>query len=93
MALINTLYNLWPNGDGKIPGLRDGIAASAQAVFAKYGITTPLLIAHIMAQISHECGARHDVVENLSYTARRWHSRSQFLFFVRPDACARCRTL
>jgi hypothetical protein len=67
MAFINTLYNLWPNGDGKIPGFRDGIAASAQAVFAKYGITTPPLIAHIMAQISHECGARHDVVENLSY--------------------------
>jgi hypothetical protein len=35
MALINTLYNLWPNGDEKIPGLRDGMAASAPAVFSE----------------------------------------------------------
>jgi hypothetical protein len=49
MAFINALYNLWPNGDEKIPGLRDGMAASAQAVFVKYGVTTPLLIAHVMA--------------------------------------------
>ena len=68
MAFINTLYNLWPNGDEKIPGLRDGIAASAQAVFQKYGIDSPLLVAHVMAQICHECGAGHDVVENLNYT-------------------------
>ncbi len=71
MAFINMLYNLWPNGDQKIAGLRDGIANSAQAVFAKYGIDRPLLVAHVMAQISHECGAGHDVVENLNYTAGR----------------------
>jgi putative chitinase len=71
MAFINTLYNLWPNGDQKIPGLRDGIAASAEAVFAKYGITSPLLIAHVMVQISRECGAGHDVVANLNYSAGR----------------------
>jgi putative chitinase len=40
-------------------------------VFAKYGITTPLLAAHVMAQISHECGAGHDVVENFDYSAGR----------------------
>lgn len=71
MAFINTLYNLWPNGDEKVSGLRDGIAASAPAVFAKYGINTPLLVAHVMAQISHECGAGHDVVEDLNYSAVR----------------------
>ena len=49
MAFINTLYNLWPNGDVKVPGLRDGIAASAPTVFPKYGIATPLLVAHVMA--------------------------------------------
>jgi putative chitinase len=80
MAFINTLYNLWPNGDEKVPGLRDGIAISAPTVFAKYGpIDSPLLVAHVMAQISHECGAGHDVVENMSYTAERmtqvWPSR------------------
>lgn len=71
MAFINTLYNLWPNGDQKIPGLRDGIAASAPAVFAKYGIDTPLLVAHVMAQFSHECGAGRDVAESLNYSAER----------------------
>lgn len=71
MAFINTLYNLWPDGDKKVPGLRDGIAAAAPAVFAKYGIDSPLLVAHVMAQISHECGAGRDVVENMNYTTKR----------------------
>jgi putative chitinase len=90
MAFINTLYNLWPNGDEKIPGLRDGIAATAQAVFSKYGITSPLLIAHVMAQISHECGAGHDVVENLNYSAGRmmqvWPSRFPSMASAQPYA-------
>lgn len=71
MAFVNTLYNLWPNGDQRIKGLRDGIAATAPAVFEKYKINTPLLVAHVMAQISHECGAGHDVVESLNYSAQR----------------------
>lgn len=73
------LTRLWPHGDEKIPGLRAGMIEAAPAVFQKYGINTPLLVAHVMAQISHECGAGHDVVENLNYTARRmtqvWPSR------------------
>src|SRR4051812_11983476 len=90
MAFINTLYNLWPNGDEKVSGLRDGIAASAPAVFAKYHITSPLVLAHIMAQISHECGAGHDVVENLSYSASRmtqvWPSRFPSVASAEPYA-------
>ncbi|MEA2890489.1 MAG: putative chitinase [Bradyrhizobium sp.] len=90
MAFINTLYNLWPNGDEKIPGLRDGIASSAPAVFQKYGIDSPLLVAHVMAQISHECGAGHDVVENLNYTAGRmmqvWPSRFPTMASAHPYA-------
>lgn len=90
MAFINTLYNLWPNGDQKIPGLRDGIARAAPAVFAKYGITSPLLVAHVMAQISHECGAGHDVVENLNYTASRmtqvWPKRFPTIASAQPYA-------
>src|SRR4051812_37699041 len=90
MAFINTLYNLWPNGDEKIPRLRDGIAATAQAVFEKYGIDSPLLIAHVMAQISHECGAGHEVVENLNYTAARmtqvWPRRFPTLAMAAPYA-------
>jgi putative chitinase len=84
------LSRLWPNGDQKIPGLRAGIIASAPIVFQKYGITTPLLTAHVMAQISHECGAGHDVVENLNYTAGRmmqvWPSRFPTMADAAPYA-------
>lgn len=73
------LNRLWPHGDEKIPGLRAGMAEVAGTVFKKYGINSPLLVAHFMAQVSHECGAGHDVVENLNYTAHRmaevWPSR------------------
>ena len=71
MTFINTLYNLWPNGDHVIPGLRDGIAKAAPIVFPKYGIDSPLLIAHLMAQISLECGAGTEVEENLNYSPQR----------------------
>jgi putative chitinase len=84
------LRRLWPNGDQKIPGLRAGMIATAAAVFAKYGINSPLLVAHVMAQISHECGAGHDVVENLNYTAGRmmqvWPSRFPTMVSAQPYA-------
>jgi putative chitinase len=90
MAFINTLYNLWPNGDERVPGLRDGIAASAHDVFAQFNITSPLVLAHIMAQISHECGAGHDVIENLNYSAQRmtqvWPSRFKTVADAEPYA-------
>jgi putative chitinase len=76
---INTLYNLWPSGDQLVPGLRDGIANAAPTVFSKYGINSNLLVAHVMAQISLECGGGTEVVENLNYSAVRmtqvWPSR------------------
>lgn len=84
------LTRLWPNGDEKVKGLRAGIIASAPAVFAKYGITSPLVLAHLMAQISHECGAGHDMVENLSYSAQRmtevWPSRFPTVASATPYA-------
>ena len=77
------LNKLWPKGDQKIPGLRAGMAATAGEVFARFEATSPLLVAHIMAQISHECGAGRDVVESLNYTASRmmqvWPSRFKTL--------------
>ncbi|MGY3588094.1 peptidoglycan-binding protein [Bradyrhizobium sp. USDA 4350] len=63
-----TLRRLWPHGDTKIAGLIEGIAATSEAVFARRGIKTLLQVAHIMAQLSHECGAGLEVVENLNYT-------------------------
>jgi len=74
------LMKLWPNGDKKVSGLRAGIIESAPSIFAKYGITSQLVLAHLMAQVSHECGAGNDVVENLNYKTaeqikKTWPSR------------------
>lgn len=84
------LNRLWPHGDQKIPGLRAGMIETAGNVFQRYGINTPLLIAHVMAQISHECGAGHDVVENLNYTAGRmmqvWPARFPTMDSAAPYA-------
>src|ERR1700722_14723394 len=84
------LRRLWPRGDSRIPGLIDGIIASAPAVLAKYGISTPLLLAHFMAQVSHECGAGLEVEENLNYTAqgivRVWPSRFSSIVAAAPYA-------
>jgi len=76
--LLTALKTLWPHGDQHVPGLIEGIAASAPTVFPKYGLDTPLVIAHAMAQFSHECGAGLEMVENLNYTAaqlrKQWPS-------------------
>lgn len=90
MSFINALYNLWPHGDDKIPDLRDGIAASAPAVFEKYGFDHNLLIWHLMSQISLECGAGTEVEENLNYSAQRmcqvWPSRFPTIASAAPYA-------
>jgi putative chitinase len=75
-----TLRRMWPRGDSKIKGLIAGVANSSEAVFAKYRITTPLQAAHIMSQLSHECGDGTEVVESLYYThpeamMKAWHKR------------------
>jgi len=84
------LTRLWPGGDDKIAGLRAGMVASAPSVFDKYGIDTAQLVAHVMAQISHECGAGREVVENLNYTAGRmmqvWPSRFPSMASAQPYA-------
>jgi putative chitinase len=93
MSNFGTVLNrLWPDGDRRIAGLRAGMVASADEVFARHGIDTPLLVAHVMAQLSHECGAGCDVVENLNYTAARmmqvWPSRFPTLAAAAPYAHA-----
>jgi putative chitinase len=79
MLTLEIMQQMWPNGDDKVPGLVQGIAASASAVFQKYHLDSDLLIAHAMAQFSHECGAGNEVVENLNYSAdglmKTWPSR------------------
>lgn len=84
------LNRLWPHGDEKIPGLRAGMIQTAGSIFARYGINSTLLVNHVMAQVSHECGAGHDVVENLHYTAGRmmqvWPSRFPTFASAEPYA-------
>jgi len=46
--------------------------------FVKYGINTPLRIAHFLAQLSHESGNFTRVIENLNYTPQGLLSTSPF---------------
>src|SRR5579871_2867685 len=66
---LDLLNRLWPHGDQHVPGLRAGIAAAAPTVFTRYGIGTPMIQAHMMAQFSEECGAGLEMVENMNYSA------------------------
>lgn len=68
MITAALMRQMWPHGDSKIPGLIDGIVDTAPTVFEKYGLTTKLVIAHFMAQMSFECNAGLEVVENLNYS-------------------------
>ena len=75
---LPTLQRLWPHGDQHVPGLLEGMAASSEAVFAKYAIATELTVAMMMGQFSEECGAGLEMVENDNFTAdqlrRLWPS-------------------
>jgi putative chitinase len=65
------MKRMWGAGDQHVPGLLEGIAETSAAVFTKYGLTTPLVIAHFMAQASEECGAGLEMQENMNYSAQR----------------------
>lgn len=75
---LAVLQKMWPHGDQHVAGLVEGIATAAPAIFDKYGITTPLVVAQAMGQFSEECGAGLEMVENLNYSAegllRTWPS-------------------
>jgi len=76
---LAVLQREWPHCDQHVPGLMEGIIAAAPTVFPKYGLNTPLTVAHAMAQFSHECGAGLEMIENLNYSAQglmnTWPSR------------------
>lgn len=79
MLTPENMHAMWPNGNNTVPGLVEGIVAAAPGVFAKYGLNSNQVIAHAMAQFSHECGAGNEMVEHINYTANRacqvWPSR------------------
>jgi len=69
---IDMMERRWPHGDQHIPGLIEGIVASAPVIFAKYGVMDkPMAIAHFLAQASEECGQGLEMTENMNYTAER----------------------
>lgn len=90
MNFNDAMIKLWPNADQYVKGLRQGIIDTAPAVFAKYGIDNQTVLNQLMAQISHECGAGHDVIENLNYSAQRmkevWPSRFPTIASAAPYA-------
>jgi len=92
-AFIHVLYNLWPNGDEVISGLRDAMAASVDAVCDKYQIDPArktLFLAMLMGQMSEECGAGHEPRENLNYSAsglvKTWPTRFRNIAAAAPFA-------
>ncbi len=76
---MTVMQALWPHGDAKVPGVMEGIVDAAATVFAKYGMASDRVVAHAMAQFSHECGAGGEMEENLNYSAQglinTWPSR------------------
>lgn len=68
MITKSMLVKLWPRApQDKIAT----IARIAKPVFAEHGIDDPLVIAHLMAQISHECDGGTIIRENMRYRAPR----------------------
>jgi putative chitinase len=65
------MQKMWPRGDQHVPGLLEGIATAAPTAFPKYGLTTPLTVAQFMAQVSEECGAGLEMVEDDNFTAEQ----------------------
>jgi putative chitinase len=68
---IEMMQRRWPHGDQHVPGLIEGIVRAAPNVFPKYGVKSPLAIAHFMAQSSEECGQGLEMIENMNYSAER----------------------
>lgn len=62
------LSRLWPRAPHATIA---AITENAERIFNRYGVETTLEIAHVMAQISHECGAGTIVRENMNYRAER----------------------
>jgi putative chitinase len=71
MLTLAMLEQAWPLGNSVIPGLREGVVASAPAVFAKYKIPNDRVIAHIMGEFSEESGCGTEMRENMNYSASR----------------------
>jgi putative chitinase len=75
MLSIDMFKRRWPHGNQHVPGLVEGIVASAPAVIERYELAKSgklaLVLAHAMGQFSEECGSGLEMIESLNYTAER----------------------
>lgn len=80
----------WNLANPKVKAHVDGILASQERVFAKYGIKRGIHVAHLMAQLQHESGAATEMVESLNYSAQQmtevWHQRFPTIASALPYA-------
>jgi predicted chitinase len=64
LALTTAMLDrLWPHAPHS---LVDGMAATSEKVFAKYGLTTAAEVADFMAQITEETGGGYEIEEDLN---------------------------
>lgn len=81
--LRDVLGRHWPRADR---ALLDGIARSWPDASAKYEVNTSMRMAHFWAQVSHECGAGTEIIENMNYSADRiravWPTRPNAVQFA-----------
>jgi putative chitinase len=74
MLTLEIMQRCWPHGDQHIPGLIEGIVATHDQVFRKYGLITDndhisrITVAHAMGQFSEECGCGLEMLENMNYS-------------------------
>ena len=71
MITLELLRQLWPHGDSVVHGLMEGIVNSQDVVYKKYNIQSNVVIAHMFAQFSEECGCGNDIQENMNYSAAK----------------------
>lgn len=82
--------NTVPSGSFNLAALKghipDAVIAQIPDTAARFGITTPLRLAHFLAQCSHESGGFRVVTENLNYSAQGLANTFPNRFAVNPGA-------
>lgn len=65
------LPRLWPHGNSVVKGLIEGMIASAPVAFSKWGISSDIVVCHVMGEFGEESGCGTEMQENMNYSAAR----------------------